>query len=126
MPLPMSKKGATPRHAARSDRSADVQFCAAGTCIDQIARVRVTFRYSGTGIEGLLKGKKAYVAIATGGVPLGAAVDFVSPYVRHILGFVGINDVTLIDASRLNFEGETKVTRAKAEVINLLTPALAA
>lgn len=83
--------------------------------VDQIARARVTFRYSETGIEGLLKGKRAHVVVATGGVPLGSPVDFVSPYVRHILGFVGITDVTIIDAARLNFEGEAKIAKAKAD-----------
>jgi FMN-dependent NADH-azoreductase len=83
--------------------------------IDQICRARVTFRISETGIEGLLKGKKAYVVVATGGVPVGAPVDFLSPYVRHVLGFVGISDVSLIDAGRLNSEGESKIAKAKAD-----------
>ncbi len=82
--------------------------------IDQICRVRVTFRYSEQGIEGLLKGKRAIVVITSGGVPLGAPVDFVTPYIRHVLGFVGITDVTVIDAGRLNFEGAAKIDAAKA------------
>jgi FMN-dependent NADH-azoreductase len=87
--------------------------------IDQVCRARVTFRFSETGIEGLLKGKKAYVVVATGGVPLDAPVDFLTPYVRHILGFVGISDVTVIDAGRLNFEGDSKISKAKSDVEKL-------
>lgn len=82
--------------------------------IDQICRVRVTFRYSEQGIEGLLKGKRAIVVITSGGVPLGAPVDFVTPYIRHVLGFIGISDLTVIDAGRLNFEGAAKIDAAKA------------
>lgn len=63
--------------------------------IDHIARAGVTFRYTANGPEGLLKGKKAYVAVATGGVYEGdlRSIDFVTPYLKHILGFIGITDV---------------------------------
>lgn len=67
--------------------------------IDMVARARVTFRYGENGPEGLLKDKKAYVVMASGGVPIGSAMDFASPYIRHILGFVGIHDVEFISAA---------------------------
>lgn len=70
--------------------------------IDQVARARVTFRYTENGPEGLLKGKKAYLVIASGGVPLGSEVDFASSYLRHVMGFLGIDDVTLVNANELN------------------------
>lgn len=70
--------------------------------IDQVARARVTFRYTENGPEGLLKGKKAYLVVASGGVPLGSEVDFASSYLRHVLGFLGIDDVTLVNANELN------------------------
>ena len=66
--------------------------------IDQVARARRTFRYTEAGPEGLLKGKRAYIVFASGGVPLGSEVDFASAYLRHILGFVGISDVEFIAA----------------------------
>ncbi|KGM06199.1 FMN-dependent NADH-azoreductase [Methylophaga thiooxydans] len=69
--------------------------------IDQVARARVTFRYTENGPEGLLKGKKAYLVIASGGVPLGSEVDFVSPYLRQVMSFLGIDDVTVINANEL-------------------------
>jgi len=69
--------------------------------VDQVARARVTFRYTENGPEGLLKGKKAYLVVASGGVPLGSEVDYASTYLRHVLGFLGIHDVTLVNANEL-------------------------
>ena len=69
--------------------------------IDKVVRARVTFRYGENGPEGLLKDKKAYVMMASGGVPMGSAMDFASPYIRHILGFVGIHDVEFISAAEV-------------------------
>lgn len=68
--------------------------------IDMIARPRVTFRYTENGPEGLVKGKKAYLVMASGGTKIGAAGDFASPYLRHALGFVGVDDVTVIAAPK--------------------------
>ena len=69
--------------------------------VDLIARARVTFKYTENGPVGLLQGKKAYVVNASGGVKIGSPMDFLSPYVRHVLGFVGITDVTFLDADQL-------------------------
>jgi FMN-dependent NADH-azoreductase len=69
--------------------------------IDMVARARVTFRYTENGPEGLLKGKKAYLVIASGGVPLGSDMDYASTYLRHVIGFLGIDDVTLVNANEL-------------------------
>ena len=66
-----------------------------------VTRARVTFRYGENGPEGLLKNKKAYVMMASGGVPIGSAMDFASPYLRHLLGFIGIQDVEFISAAEL-------------------------
>jgi FMN-dependent NADH-azoreductase len=64
--------------------------------VDQIARPRVTFRYADGGPVGLLTGKRAFVAFAAGGTRFGSSVDFASGYLRHVLGFVGIDDVRFI------------------------------
>ena len=63
--------------------------------IDMVARARVTFRHSENGPEGLLKNKQAYVMMAhgPGGTTMGSTNDFASPYLRHLLGFIGIHDV---------------------------------
>ncbi len=75
--------------------------------IDQVARARVTFQYTENGPEGLLKAKKAYLVMASGGVPLGSEVDFASTYLNQIMNFLGIDDVTVVDAGKLIQETET-------------------
>jgi FMN-dependent NADH-azoreductase len=71
--------------------------------IDQVARRGKTFAYGANGPEGLLKGKKATILISTGGVYVdgspAAAMNFVEPYLRAVLGFLGIIDVTVVTAS---------------------------
>lgn len=66
--------------------------------LDHIARPGITFSYKEDGTpEGLLKNKKAYIAIASSGVyseGVMQSFDFVSPYLKFILGFLGITDIT--------------------------------
>ncbi len=69
--------------------------------IDMVARARVTFRYTENGPEGLLKGKKAYLVVASGGVPLESDYDFATPYLKQVMGFLGIDDVTVINTNEL-------------------------
>ncbi len=68
--------------------------------IDLVARARETFRYTENGPEGLLNIEKAYLVVASGGVPIGSDMDFATGYLRQVLGFLGINDVTVIDANQ--------------------------
>lgn len=86
--------------------------------VDQIARARKTFRYTEAGSEGLLKGKRAFLVVASGGVPVGSAYDFATGYLRHVLGFVGITDVTIIAADQ-QMADEAAVTRATAAIDGL-------
>jgi FMN-dependent NADH-azoreductase len=70
--------------------------------IDQVVRRGRTFSYGAEGPKGLLSGKKATVLVATGGVydagsPY-AAFNFIDPYLRTILGFIGITDVKFVTA----------------------------
>jgi len=66
--------------------------------VDHIARAGVTFKYGEKGPEGLIKGKKVYLAIASGGIysegPM-QAYDFAAPYLKSVLGFLGMTDVTV-------------------------------
>ena len=73
--------------------------------IDQIARVHRTFRYTSEGPKGLLEGKKAYIVVASGGTGVGSEIDFASPYLRQVMGFVGIQDVEIVAAERGDVEG---------------------
>ena len=63
--------------------------------IDLIARPKVTFAYTENGPVGLLDGKKAIVAVASGGVPVGAPMDFATPHMEQVLKFVGVSDITV-------------------------------
>lgn len=66
---------------------------------DAILRAGKTFRYTPAGAEGLVKGKKAYLVVARGGIyaegPL-KAVDYQEPHLRTLLGFIGITDVDVV------------------------------
>jgi|TARA_R110001606_G_scaffold120490_1_gene252195 FMN-dependent NADH-azoreductase len=84
--------------------------------IDLIARARKTFHYTANGPEGLLKDKKAYVLIASGGTEVGSDIDFASGYLRHILAFVGITDVTVIAADQQMMRGEAALDQALQKV----------
>ncbi|WP_347265970.1 NAD(P)H-dependent oxidoreductase [Paracoccus sp. (in: a-proteobacteria)] len=81
--------------------------------LDQITRARVTFRYTETGPEGLLKGKRAIIAYVAAGTPFGSELDFASGYLRHILGFLGITDVEFVAADRLAQDREAGLARAQ-------------
>ena len=74
--------------------------------IDAVARAGVTFRYTATGPEGLLKGKTVYVALARGGLYRGTANDSQVPYLKSVLGFLGLTDVRFIYAEGLNMGPE--------------------
>ena len=87
--------------------------------IDLIARAGLTFRYGENGPEGLLQGKRAIVAYASGGVPMGSPVDFASTYLRQVLGFIGITDVEFIAAEGTAMDAEGALSRATAAIADL-------
>ena len=68
--------------------------------IDQVARARVTFRYTENGPQGLLTGKRAIIVAASGGTGVDSDIDFATPYLRHALGFIGIHEVQVIAADQ--------------------------
>lgn len=85
--------------------------------IDHIARAGVTFRYSEKGPEGLVKGKKVYLAIATGAIYSEGpykAFDFAEPYLRAVLGFIGITDIITYRAEGLSIPGIKETAMEKA------------
>lgn len=80
--------------------------------IDLVARARETFRYTENGPVGLLEGKRAIIVAASGGTELNSGIDFATPYLRHALAFIGIEDVQIVSADRQMANAET--ARAKA------------
>jgi FMN-dependent NADH-azoreductase len=90
------------------------------TWIDHIVRPGVTFSYSEKGVVGLVRNKKVLLALASGGVysdgPM-KALDFQEPYLRAVLGFIGITDIEAIRVEGVALgEGALRsaVTSAKA------------
>ncbi|GGG79755.1 FMN-dependent NADH-azoreductase [Edaphobacter dinghuensis] len=91
--------------------------------IDQVARLGRTFSYGETGPQGLLKGKKATIIVASGGfyevgTPAGA-MNFVEPYLKAVLGFLGITDVKFVTAS-----GASQLMRGTVDRATFLQPVL--
>lgn len=84
--------------------------------IDQIARAGLTFNYTSNGPVGNLADKKAYIVMATGGTVLGSDIDFASGYLKHILGFIGIVDVSIISAERFNQDDEQGLQNIRAQI----------
>ncbi|CAA0104717.1 FMN-dependent NADH-azoreductase [Zhongshania aliphaticivorans] len=70
--------------------------------IDHIARAGETFRYTANGPEGLLNNKKVYVFAARGGQYQDTPLDTQTPYLRHIFGLMGLQDIEFIYAEGLN------------------------
>jgi FMN-dependent NADH-azoreductase len=81
---------------------------------DHVARAGVTFRYTASGPEGLLRGKRAFIVATRGGRHAGTPSDLQSAYVRQFLGFIGISDVEFIYVEGLAM-GEESRTAAIAE-----------
>ncbi len=96
--------------------------------IDQIARARLTFHYTDQGPKGLLSGKKVYILTATGGTEVGSAIDFATPWLKFVLGFLGVTDIEVIAADRM-MRGDAARQAAVERIDQLLArdwPALAA
>jgi FMN-dependent NADH-azoreductase len=91
--------------------------------IDQVVRAGRTFSYGPNGAQGLLKGKKATVLVASGGVygadSALAALNFASPYLETVLRFIGITDTTTISA-----EGTAKLQSGQVDLQAFLAPSI--
>ena len=69
--------------------------------IDAISRAKVTFQYTASGPEGLLKGKKVYIVLTRGGQYRNSPSDTQVPYLRTVLSFLGMTDIQFIYAEGL-------------------------
>ena len=87
---------------------------------DLAARVGETFKFKPNGRrEGLLKNKKAYLVITSGGTKLNSKEDFLTPWLKFILNFFGIEKIDLIcaDQMALNYEESIKNAEKQIEII---------
>ncbi|WP_221392850.1 FMN-dependent NADH-azoreductase [Dyadobacter sp. NIV53] len=85
--------------------------------IDQVVRAGITFKYDENGPMGFVTGKKAYVAISSGAIfsegPF-KANDFVEPYLKTVLGFIGITDLTFFRVEGMGIPGIKDTALEKA------------
>ena len=93
--------------------------------IDAVTRAKVTFRYTASGPEGLLSGKKVYVALTRGGKYRNTPADTQVPYLRMVLGFLGMTDVQFVYAEGLAM-GTEAANEAMASAHQQIDVALAA
>ncbi|WP_396642530.1 FMN-dependent NADH-azoreductase [Methylomonas sp. 2B] len=89
---------------------------------DAIARADLTFRYTESGPEGLLRGKKVYLTLTYGGQHSDTPLDTMTPYLQTMLGFLGMTDLTFIHAEGLARSGdvaELALRQAELEIAAL-------
>ena len=87
---------------------------------DLVARVGETFKFKANGRrEGLLKNKRAYLVITSGGTKLNSNEDFLTPWLKFILNFFGIEKVDIISADQMALDYEKSIKEAEEQIENL-------
>ena len=88
---------------------------------DLAARVGETFKFKPNGRRvGLLKNKKAYLVITSGGTKLNSKEDFLSPWLKFILNFFGIDKVETINADQMALNYEKSIKDAEKQIDNII------
>jgi len=90
--------------------------------LDLVARSQETFKYTEHGPVGLLENKRAIIIVTSGGTKLGSQIDFVSAYLKHVMGFIGIHKLTIVDASGLGSNLEIRLQQAWQTIDQLSLP----
>ena len=89
---------------------------------DHVLRAGETFSYSEAGPQGLLTGKRVIVIESRGGLYSegpAQAIDFQEPYLRHLLGFMGLKDVTFVHAEKIGYGPEARAEAIAAATVEL-------
>ena len=87
---------------------------------DLVARVGETFRFKPNGRrEGLLKNKKAYLVITSGGTKLNSSEDFLTPWLKFILNFFGIEKIDIICADQMALDYDKSIKDAEKQIENI-------
>ena len=87
---------------------------------DLAARVGETFRFKPNGRrEGLLKNKRAYLVITSGGTKLNSDEDFLTPWLKYILNFFGIEKIDIICADQMALDYEKSIKDAEKQIENI-------
>ena len=88
---------------------------------DLAARIGETFRFKPNGRrEGLLKNKQAYLVITSGGTKLNSSEDFLTPWLKFILNFFGIEKVEVISADQMALDYEKSIKEAEKQIENII------
>ena len=88
---------------------------------DLAARIGETFRFKPNGRrEGLLKNKKAYLVITSGGTKLNSKEDFLTPWLKFILNFFGIDKIETINADQMALNYEKSIKDAEKQIDNII------
>ena len=88
---------------------------------DLAARVGETFKFKPNGRrEGLLKNKKAYLIITSGGTKLNSKEDFLTPWLKFILNFFGIDKIETINADQMALNYEKSIKDAEKQIDNII------
>ena len=88
---------------------------------DLAARVGETFKFKPNGRrEGLLKNKKAYLVITSGGTKLNSKEDFLTPWLKFILNFFGIDKIETINADQMALNYEKSIRDAEKQIDNII------
>ena len=87
---------------------------------DLVARIGETFKFKENGRrEGLLRNKKAYLVITSGGTKLNSKEDFLTPWLKFILNFFGIEKVDIISADQMALNYEKSIRDAETQILNI-------
>ena len=88
---------------------------------DLAARVGETFKFKPNGRrEGLLKNKKAYLVITSGGTKLNSKEDFLTPWLKFILNFFGIDKIETINADQMALDYEKSIKEAESQIDKII------
>ncbi len=96
------------------------------TWFDHVLRAGETFSYSEAGPKGLLEGKRVIVVESRGGLYSegpAQALDFQEPYLRQLLGFIGLTDVIFVQAEKIGYGPDARaaaIEGAKARLADLI------
>jgi FMN-dependent NADH-azoreductase len=87
---------------------------------DLAARIGETFRFKPNGRrEGLLRNKRAYLVITSGGTKLNSSEDFLTPWLKFILNFFGIEKVDVVSADQMALDYDKSIKDAEEQIHNL-------
>ena len=87
---------------------------------DLAARVGETFRFKPDGRrEGLLSNKRAFLVVTSGGTKLNSNEDFLTPWLKFILNFFGIEKVDVVSADQMALDYEKSIKDAETQIANI-------